>query len=59
MSFIDYYAEHSCTAARPSFSLGQSVLRSGLNKVSVPGTEFGSRPENPTLARLLSQPCPR
>ena len=37
MRFTDYYAEQSCTAGRASFILGQSVFRSGLSKVGLPG----------------------
>ncbi len=37
--FTDYYAEQSCTAGRASFMLGQSVYRSGLSKVGLPGAE--------------------
>ena len=39
--FTDYYAEQSCTAGRASFMLGQSVFRSGLSKVGLPGAEKG------------------
>ncbi len=51
--FTDYYAEQSCTAGRASFILGQSVYRSGLSKVGLPGAELGSHPDDPTIARLL------
>jgi arylsulfatase A-like enzyme len=53
MRFTDYYGEQSCTAGRASFILGQSVFRSGLSKVGLPGAELGSSPEDPTIARLL------
>lgn len=53
MSFTDYYGEQSCTAGRSSFILGQSVYRSGLSKVGLPGAELGSHPDDPTIARLL------
>ncbi len=53
MRFTDYYAEQSCTAGRASFILGQSVYRSGLSKVGLPGAELGSHPDDPTIARLL------
>ena len=55
MRFTDYYAEQSCTAGRASFILGQSVFRSGLSKVGLPGAELGSHPDDPTIARLLKQ----
>jgi arylsulfatase A-like enzyme len=53
MRFTDYYAEQSCTAGRASFILGQSVFRTGLSKVGLPGAELGSHPDDPTIARLL------
>jgi arylsulfatase len=53
MRFTDYYAEQSCTAGRASFILGQSVFRSGLSKVGLPGAELGSHPDDPTIARIL------
>ena len=37
MSFTDYYGEQSCTAGRSSFIMGQSVFRTGLSKVGLPG----------------------
>src|SRR5262245_29183477 len=37
MLFTDYYAEQSCTAGRAAFIMGQSVFRSGLSKVGLPG----------------------
>ena len=55
MRFTDYYAEQSCTAGRASFILGQSVFRSGLSKVGLPGAELGSNEEDPTIARLLKK----
>ena len=55
MRFTDYYAEQSCTAGRASFILGQSVFRSGLSKVGLPGAELGSNPNDPTIARLLKE----
>jgi len=55
MAFTDYYGEQSCTAGRSSFILGQSVYRSGLSKVGLPGAELGSHPDDPTIARLLKQ----
>src|SRR5476649_1827520 len=53
MLFTDYYAEQSCTAGRAAFMFGQSVFRSGLSKVGVPGAELGARAEDPTIAELL------
>jgi arylsulfatase len=53
MMFTDYYGEQSCTAGRSSFIFGQSVFRTGLSKVGLPGAEAGSQPEDPTIAGLL------
>jgi arylsulfatase A-like enzyme len=51
--FTDYYGEQSCTAGRSSFIMGQSVFRTGLSKVGLPGAELGQREEDPTIAVLL------
>lgn len=51
--FTDYYGEQSCTAGRSSFITGQSVFRTGLSKVGLPGAELGLRVEDPTIAGLL------
>ena len=53
MIFTDYYAEQSCTAGRASFIMGQSVFRTGLSKVGLPGAALGMREEEPTIAGLL------
>jgi arylsulfatase A-like enzyme len=53
MIFTDYYAEQSCTAGRAAFIMGQSVFRSGLSKVGMPGAELGMQSEDPTIAELL------
>jgi arylsulfatase A-like enzyme len=53
MLFTDCYAEQSCTAGRAAFIMGQSVFRSGLSKVGLPGATAGMRPEDPTIAELL------
>ena len=53
MRFTDYYGEQSCTAGRASFIMGQSVFRSGLSKVGLPGAEEGMMVEDPTIAGLL------
>jgi arylsulfatase len=53
MAFTDYYGEQSCTAGRASFIMGQSVFRTGLSKVGLPGAELGMRKEEPTIAGLL------
>ena len=53
MMFTDYYGEQSCTAGRAAFILGQSVFRSGLSKVGLPGAELGIKPQDPTIAAML------
>ena len=53
MAFTDYYGEQSCTAGRSSFITGQSVFRTGLSKVGLPGAELGLKEEDPTIAALL------
>ncbi len=47
MIFTDYYGEQSCTAGRSSFITGQSVFRTGLSKVGLPGADLGLRAEDP------------
>jgi len=51
--FTDYYAEQSCTAGRAAFITGQSVFRTGLSKVGMPGAEAGLSEKDPTIAELL------
>ena len=53
MLFTDAYGEQSCTAGRSSFITGQSVFRTGLSKVGMPGAPVGLRAEDPTIAELL------
>ena len=53
MIFTDYYGEQSCTAGRSAFITGQSVYRTGLSKVGLPGADLGLRAEDPTIAALL------
>nr|WP_234999584.1 arylsulfatase [Roseovarius albus] len=55
MIFTDYYAEQSCTAGRSSFITGQSVFRTGLSKVGMPGAPEGMQVEDPTIAGLLKE----
>ena len=50
MIFTDYYGEQSCTAGRSSFIMGQSVFRTGLSKVGLPGADLGMQEEDPTIA---------
>lgn len=53
MMFTDYYGEQSCTAGRSSFITGQSVFRTGLSKVGLPGAKEGLMAEDPTIAEML------
>lgn len=53
MIFTDYYGEQSCTAGRSSFITGQSVFRTGLSKVGLPGADLGLQAEDPTIAEVL------
>src|SRR5262247_1353887 len=53
MLFTDSYGEQSCTAGRSAFITGQSVFRTGLSKVGVPGAPVGLQAEDPTIAELL------
>ena len=55
MIFTDYYGEQSCTAGRSSFITGQSVFRTGLSKVGLPGADLGLRAEDPTIAHSPSR----
>ena len=51
MIFTDYYGEQSCTAGRSSFITGQSVFRTGLSKVGLPGAEIGLQSGGPDHRR--------
>ena len=51
--FTDYYGEQSCTAGRSAFITGQSVFRTGLSKVGLPGADLGLSKDDPTIAELL------
>jgi arylsulfatase A-like enzyme len=53
LKFTDYYSEQSCTAGRSAFITGQSVFRTGLSKVGVPGSPSGLSKKDPTIAELL------
>ena len=53
MTFTDYYGEQSCTAGRSSFITGQSVFRTGLSKVGLPGAKQGMSDKDPTIGGLL------
>jgi arylsulfatase len=53
LMFTDAYGEQSCTAGRSSFITGQSVYRTGLSKVGIPGSDVGLQAEDCTIAELL------
>ena len=53
MRFTDSYGEQSCTAGRAAFITGQSVFRTGLSKVGMPGADVGLQAEDATIAELL------
>jgi arylsulfatase len=53
MKFTDWYGEQSCTAGRAAFITGQSVFRTGLSKVGMPGAPIGISAEDCTVAELL------
>src|SRR5215470_13278360 len=53
MMFTDSYGEQSCTAGRSSFITGQSVLRTGLSKVGMPGAPVGMTEKALTIAGAL------
>jgi arylsulfatase A-like enzyme len=51
--FTDSYGEQSCTAGRSSFITGQSVYRTGLSKVGIPGAPTGMNEQLVTIAGCL------
>ena len=55
--FTDWYGQQSCTAGRAAFMMGQSVYRTGLSKVGLPGADLGMHAEDPTTAELLKPMC--
>ena len=55
MMFTDSYGEQSCTAGRASFITGQSVYRTGLSKVGIPGAPVGMSTKIVTIAALLKE----
>jgi arylsulfatase A-like enzyme len=54
ITFVDAYADQSCTAGRVSLITGQSPVRTGLTKVGLPGDDLGMG-DDPTLAMLLKE----
>jgi len=53
MLFTDSYGEQSCTAGRSAFITGQSVYRTGLSKVGIPGAPIGMTEKAITIAGAL------
>ena len=53
MMFTDSYGEQSCTAGRSAFITGQSVYRTGLSKVGIPGAPVGMQEHIVTIAACL------
>jgi arylsulfatase len=53
MTFMDHYAQASCTAGRAAFITGQYPIRVGLSTVGLPGSPLGLSKEDPTLAEML------
>src|SRR5215471_7707456 len=53
MMFTDSYGEQSCTAGRSAFITGQSVYRTGLSKVGIPGAPIGMSEKLVTIAACL------
>jgi len=53
MKFTDYYAENSCTAGRSTFITGQTVFRTGMSKVGLPGAPVGLQDRDVTIAQAL------
>jgi arylsulfatase len=53
MMFTDSYGEQSCTAGRAAFITGQSVYRTGLSKVGIPGAPIGMNEKIVTIAACL------
>src|ERR1700747_3846754 len=51
--FTDSYGEQSCTAGRSAFITGQSVYRTGLSKVGIPGAPTGMSEKLVTIAACL------
>ena len=51
--FTYSYGEQSCTVGRSTFILEQSVLRTGLSKVGLPGAKEGITEKDPTIAEML------
>ena len=56
MMFTDSYGEQSCTAGRSSFITGQSVYRTGLSKVGIPGAPIGMNEKHRDHRRLPQEP---
>src|SRR4051812_11024073 len=53
MMFTDAYGEQSSTAGRSSFLTGQSVYRTGLSRLGIPGANHGLKADTVSIAQLL------
>ncbi|HEX4414170.1 MAG TPA: arylsulfatase [Lacipirellulaceae bacterium] len=53
ITFLQYYAEQSCTAGRSAFLTGQHIIRTGLSKVGFPGAPMGMNQKDPSIGGLL------
>jgi len=53
MTFVDHYAQASCTAGRAAFITGQYPMRTGLSTVGLPGAKEGIQKKDMTLAEYL------
>ena len=53
ITFMDHYAQASCTAGRAAFLLGQYPMRTGMSSVGLPGAPEGIQKTDPTIAELL------
>lgn len=53
ITFMDHYAQASCTAGRAAFLTGQYPMRTGLSSVGLPGAPEGIQKSDPTIAELL------
>jgi|SRR6187200_1843524 hypothetical protein len=56
MRFTDSYGEQSCTVGRSSFITGQSVYRTGMSKVGVPGADVACRRRTPACTGVAAAP---
>ena len=53
LRLTSFYAQPSCTAGRAAFITGQLPVRTGLTTVGTPGSPFGLKSDDITLAEIL------